>query len=153
MLLLAIGGIVALPLIFGAIGLDSVFAAVARVGRWPVIVAILISALAILYRYGPSRRLAHWRWVSWGGAIGAVAWIGLSVGFSWYVAHFGSYNKTYGSLGAIIGFMTWIWLSTTVLLVGAQINAELEAQTEKDSTVGGDRPLGRRGAAAANVVS
>ena len=153
LLLLAIGGIVALPLIFGAIGLDSVFAAVARVGRWPVIVAILISALAILYRYGPSRRLAHWRWVSWGGAIGAVAWIGLSVGFSWYVAHFGSYNKTYGSLGAIIGFMTWIWLSTTVLLVGAQINAELEAQTEKDSTVGGDRPLGRRGAAAANVVS
>ena len=152
-LLLAIGAIVALPLVFAAIGLDDVFATLARFGSWPILVLILIAALAVLYRYGPSRRLARWRWVTWGGAIAAVCWIGLSVGFSWYVAHFGSYNKTYGSLGAIIGFMTWIWLSTTVLLVGAQINAELEAQTEADSTVGQGRPLGKRGAASADVVA
>lgn len=152
-LLLAIGAIVVLPMIFGAIGLDNAFGKVAAVGRWPVLVLILISALAVLYRYGPSRRLARWRWVTWGGTIGAILWIVLSVGFSWYVAHFGSYNKTYGSLGAIIGFMTWIWLSTTVLLVGAQINAELEAQTERDSTVGREKPVGSRGAAPADVVA
>ena len=152
-LLLAIGAIVVLPIIFGAIGLDNAFGMVAAVGRWPVLILILISALAVLYRYGPSRRLARWRWVTWGGTIAAILWIALSVGFSWYVAHFGSYNKTYGSLGAIIGFMTWIWLSTTVLLVGAQINAELEAQTERDSTVGREKPVGSRGAAPADVVA
>ena len=152
-LLLALGAIVALPLIFGAIGRDTVFATVARLGRWPVLILVLIAALAVLYRFGPSRRLAKWRWVTWGGSIAAVSWIGLSVGFSWYVAHFGSYNKTYGSLGAIVGFMTWIWLSTTVLLIGAQINAELEAQTEADSTVGAARPRGARGAASANALS
>ena len=152
-LLLAIGAIVALPLIFGSIGLDGAFAVIARVGRWPAIVLILIVALAVLYRYGPSRSLARWRWVTWGGSIAAVLWIVLSLGFSWYVAHFGSYNKTYGSLGAIIGFMTWIWLSTTVLLVGAQINAELETQTERDSTTGPDQPVGSRGAAPADVVA
>ena len=152
-LLLGIALIVALPLLFKALGLDSVFSAIAEIGRWPVILLILTSALAVLYRFGPSRRLAQWRWVTWGGTIGAISWLGLSIGFSWYVAHFGSYNKTYGSLGAIIGFMTWIWLSTTVLLVGAQINAELEAQTERDSTVGGHKPLGARGAASANTVA
>jgi membrane protein len=152
-LVAALGGIATLPLLFRALGMDTVFTVAAEYGRWPVILAIMVFALAILYRFGPSRRLAKWRWVTWGGVIGAVCWVGLSVGFSWYVAHFGSYNKTYGSLGAIIGFMTWIWLSTTVLLVGAQINAELEAQTATDSTVGKPRPLGTRGAASANVVS
>lgn len=152
-LLLGICLIVALPLVFKALDLDSAFDIVAQVGRWPAVLLVLIVALAILYRYGPSRRLARWRWVSWGGAIGAISWLGLSVGFSWYVAHFGNYNKTYGSLGAIIGFMTWIWLSTTVLLVGAQINAELEAQTERDSTVGIEKPLGSREAASANTVA
>ena len=152
-LLLGIGLIVALPLVFRALDLDSDFAIVARIGRWPAVLLVLIVALAILYRYGPSRRLARWRWVSWGGAIGAISWLGLSVGFSWYVAHFGNYNKTYGSLGAIIGFMTWIWLSTTVLLVGAQVNAEMETQTEHDTTAGAPRPLGQRGAMAADTVS
>ena len=153
LLLLALGAIVALPLVFGAIGLGGAAAVITSVGRWPILILILILALAVLYRFGPSRRLARWRWVTWGGAIAAILWIGLSVGFSWYVAHFGSYNKTYGSLGTIIGFMTWIWLSTTVLLVGAQINAELEAQTEADSTVGAARPRGARGAASADVLA
>ena len=153
LILVGIGMIALLPVVFSAIGLGNVLDVVARLARWPLIVVIMISALAMLYRFGPSRRLAKWRWVSWGGAIGAVSWIGLSIGFSWYVTHFGSYNKTYGSLGAIIGFMTWIWLSTTVLLLGAQINAELETQTEKDSTVGSEKPLGSRGAASANTVA
>ena len=152
-LLFGIGLVVVLPLIFRFFGLDSVFDSVDQFARWPVILVAIMVALALLYRYGPSRRLPRWRWVTWGGVIGALAWGGLSIGFSWYVEHFGSYNKTYGSLGAIIGFMTWIWLSTTVLLLGAQINAELEAQTAVDSTIGGDNPPGRRDAAAANTIA
>ena len=92
--------------------------------------------LAVLYRYGPSRTEARWRWVSWGGAFAAIGWVLISLAFSWYVAHFGSYNKTYGSLGAAIGFMTWIWISATILLVGAELNAEMEHQTERDTTIG-----------------
>ncbi len=152
-MLIGIAIIVVLPLVFRFVGLDSAFVVIDRIARWPVVLVAIVAALAMLYRYGPSRQLARWRWVTWGGVIGACAWVGLSVGFSWYVEHFGSYNKTYGSLGAIIGFMTWIWLSTTVLLLGAQINAELETQTAVDSTVDGDKPLGKRGAKAADTVA
>ena len=113
-LLVALGAILMLPLAFGALGLGGAYAFAIRVARWPIIALAIIGALAVLYRFGPSRNLAKWRWVTWGGAIGAVGWLALSLGFSWYVEHFGSYNKTYGSLGAIVGFMTWIWLSSTV---------------------------------------
>lgn len=152
-LLVGIGLLIFLPLLFKALGLDGALDVIAGIARWPVILIVIVTALAVLYRYGPSRRLARWRWVTWGGAVAAIAWVGLSVGFSWYVEHFGSYNKTYGSLGAIIGFMTWIWLSSTVLLLGGQINAEMETQTAHDSTVGGDQPRGRRGAEAADTVA
>ena len=139
-----IGGIIAmfvavgvgfiLPLLFNAFGLASVADVVIRYARWPVLLLGLMAALATLYRFGPSDHRTRWQWVTTGGIFGTVVWIALSYGFSWYVANFGSYNKTYGSLGAVIGFMTWIWLSSTVLLVGAQINAEMEGQTERDTT-------------------
>ena len=145
--------VVALPAVFKAIGLDDAFALTVRIGRVPVMIVVLIGALALLFRYGPSRRPPQWRWVTWGGAFGAIFWIAISVGFSWYVASFGSYNKTYGSLGAIIGFMTWMWLSATVLLLGAQINAEMETQTGRDTTSGAPKPLGQRGAVPADTVS
>ena len=158
-----VGGIVAslvgiilvlvVPIVFNAIGLGGAFDLIAKIARWPVMLIGLIGALAMLYRFGPSRHRAQWRWVSWGGVIGAVSWIVLSFGFSWYVEHFGNYNKTYGSLGAVIGFMTWIWLSSTVLLLGAQINAEMETQTASDTTVGGEKPRGSRGASAADAVA
>ena len=105
-LLIALGAILLLTLAFGALGLGGPYALVVRIVRWPVIAMAIVGALALLYRFGPSRNLAKWRWVTWGGAIGAVGWLGLSLGFSWYVEHLGSYNKTYGSLGAIVGFMT-----------------------------------------------
>ena len=153
-LLVAISAIVVVPLAFSFIGLGGSDAdTIARVGRWPATIALLIIALSLLYRFGPSRRPARWRWVTWGGAAAAIAWVALSAGFSWYVSNFGSYNKTYGSLGAIIGFMTWIWLSATVLLAGGQLNAEMEAQTGLDSTVGGDMPAGTRKAQAADTVA
>lgn len=153
MLLVGIGLVIVLPLLFKAFGLDALLDLVGGIVRWPVLLIGIMAGLAVLYRYGPSRCPARWRWVTWGGAIAAIAWVGLSIGFSWYIEHFGSYNKTYGSLGAIIGFMTWIWLSTTVMLVGAQINAELETQTARDSTVGAERPTGQRGAASADAVA
>lgn len=152
-LLAGIGLVLVLPLVFRYIGLAGVFDAMVKIARWPVVLIGIMVGLALLYRFGPSRNQAKWRWVTWGGAIGAVSWVVLSFGFSWYVQHFGSYNKTYGSLGAIIGFMTWIWLSSTVLLLGAQINAEMETQTARDTTVSGGRPPGRRGASAADAVA
>ena len=152
-LLAGIGLLLVLPLVFNALGLAGALDLVIRIARWPVLLIGLMLGLSILYRFGPSRHRAKWRWVTWGGAIGAIGWIALSYGFSWYVTHFGSYNKTYGSLGAIIGFMTWIWLSSTILLLGAQFNAEMETQTARDTTVGGSKPPGLRGAAAANRVA
>ena len=150
-LLLALGAVLVIPLFFGALGLDGPFQVAVGILRWPLIAVLIVGALAVLYRFGPSRNLAKWRWVTWGGAIAAIGWLALSIGFSWYVEHFGSYNKTYGSLGAIVGFMTWIWLSATVFLLGAQINAEMETQTNRDSTIGAEKPIGTRGAAPADV--
>jgi membrane protein len=92
-------------------------------------------ALAVFYHYGPSRTHRYWRWITWGSALAALAWVAVSVLFSWYVQNFGSYDRTYGSLGAAIGFMTWLWLSTTVFLLGAELNAEIEqelAERQKD---------------------
>jgi membrane protein len=135
------------------IGLQSSTDFLIRVARWPAVLVLLAVFLAVLYRLGPSRESPKWRWISWGSAFAALTWIALSIGFSWYVSHFGSYNKTYGSLGAVVGFMTWIWLSTTVILIGAQLNAEMELQTAKDTTTGRDKPLGSRGATQANRVA
>ena len=90
----------------------------------------------MLYRFGPSRRDAKWRWVSVGSVFAALAWLAVSVAFSWYLSNFADYNATYGSLGAVIGLMMWMWLSTAVVLVGAELNAEIEHQTARDSTIG-----------------
>ena len=109
-------------------------------------------ALAFIYRYGPSRREPRWRWITWGSAFAAVAWLAASALFSWYASNFGSFNKIYGSLGAVIGFMTWMWISIVVILVGAKLNAETEYQTASESTVGAPKPLGRRGARMADTV-
>src|ERR1700726_5100290 len=109
-------------------------------------------ALAVLYKYAPSRTEPRWRWITWGSVSAAIAWLPASALFSWYVASFGSYNKTYGSLGAVIGFMTWIWLSVIVVLIGAKLNAETEHQTARETTTGPEKPLGERGAKMADTV-
>ena len=105
-----------------------------KIARWPILFVLVALALAALYCYGPSRTVASWRWITWGSAFAAVAWLAASVLFSWYVAHFGSYNKTYGSLGAVIGFMTWIWLSVVLILVGAKLDAEIERGKRNDAS-------------------
>ncbi len=105
--------------------------------RWPAMLAAAIFALSILYRYGPSRRRARWRWITWGGAMAALLWLLASMAFSLYVGSFAHYDRTYGSLGAVVAFMTWIWLSTTIVLAGAELNSEIEAQSAVDTTVDG----------------
>jgi membrane protein len=150
-LILALGAVVVLPVVFEFVGIgkDAWWLALLR---WPVLLLAVLGGLAVLYRYGPSRDAPRWHWVTGGSAVAAVLWLGGSLLFSWYVAHFGSYNKTYGSLGAAIGFMTWIWISTIIVLLGAQVNAEMEHQTAEDTTVGEPQPLGTRGAKMADSV-
>jgi membrane protein len=96
--------------------------------RWPILLLVTLAVLSVFYRFAPCRRQAHWRWITPGGLAAALAWMAMSLLFSWYVGNFGHYNQTYGSLGAVVGFMTWIWLSVTVLLFGAELNAEIEKQ-------------------------
>jgi membrane protein len=120
--------------------------------RWPVLFAAVLFALACLYRYGPSRTEPKWRWVTWGSTTAAAVWLVGSILFSWYVANFGTYNKTYGSLGAVVGAMVWMWLSSIIILIGAEINAEIEHQTVEDSTEGVRKPMGTRGAHMADTV-
>jgi membrane protein len=150
--LLAIAGVVVLPLIFSYIGLGSATATLMRFLRWPALLALLLLGLAILYRYGPDRRTARWQWVSVGSVLAALTWIVGSYLFSWYLANFANYNATYGSLGAAVGLMMWLYISAIVVLLGAELNAEIEHQTARDSTVGEEKPLGARGAVMADTV-
>jgi membrane protein len=150
--LLAIAAVIVLPLILSPIGLGGVTETLTRVVRWPTLLFVLLIGLALLYRYGPDRRMARWQWVSIGSVFAAVTWIGASYLFSWYLASFANYNATYGSLGAVVGLMIWLWISTIVVLLGAELNAEIEHQTARDSTVGEEKPLGARGAVMADTV-
>jgi membrane protein len=148
----AIVFIVAVPIAFQVLDVGGASETWIKLLRWPVLGFFIWIALAILYRFGPCREQPKWRWVTWGSTVAAILWIITSISFSWYVSSFGSYNRAYGALGAIIGFMTWIWLSATVILIGAELNAEMEHQTARDSTTGTPKPLGKRGAAVADSI-
>jgi membrane protein len=150
--LVAIGAIAAMPAVFSTGQLQGPSALIAQIARWPILFVVIALGLALVYRYGPSRAEPQWRWITWGSAFAAVAWVAVSVAFSWYAANFGSYNKTYGSLGAIVVFMFWIWLSVSVVLIGAELDAEMEHQTMRDTTAGGGKPMGARGARMADTV-
>lgn len=152
LLALSLGAVVILPRALEAVGMPSQIDAWASALRWPVLVIVIAIATSVVYRYGPSRDRAQWRWVSWGAAFAAIFWLIASLLFSWYAANLGKFNETYGSLGAAIGFMLWLWVSAIVLLVGAELDAEMEHQTAKDTTTGGPRPLGERGAVMADTI-
>jgi membrane protein len=112
----------------------------------------VLLALAVLYRYGPSREHPRWRWVTWGSALATAIWLAASAGLSFYVSDFGSYNKTYGSVAAIAILLTWFLLSAYVVILGGELNGEMEHQTTKDTTTGPPEPMGRRGAHYADTV-
>ena len=151
-LIIALAAVVVVPIVLSLIGLSSLIELSIVVLRWPLVLLLATAALAAIYRYGPSRREARWQWLSTGSLAAALAWLASSVLFSWYIANFGAYNATYGSLGAAVGMMMWMWISAIVILLGAQLNAEIEHQTARDSTVGAEKPLGRRGAVMADTV-
>ncbi|MGL4324300.1 MAG: YihY/virulence factor BrkB family protein [Beijerinckiaceae bacterium] len=148
--LIAISAIAVVPAILNYLYLGALSEWIVWLGRWPLIFLILLAGLAALYRFGPSRREPKWAWVSPGAIFAATAWIVFSILFSWYVANFGEYNKTYGALGAVIALLMWLWLSVTIVLVGAELNAETERQTLRDTTRGTAKPIGLRGAVVAD---
>jgi membrane protein len=148
----ALSSIVAIPVVLNYVGLSDIADALIRIGRWPAMYLILTVALAVIYRYGPSRQAPKWRWITWGSAMAALSWLVVSGLFSWYASNFGNFNATYGSLGAIIGFMTWLWISAIVILLGAEIDAEMEHQTACDTTTGNPKPIGLRGARMADTA-
>lgn len=144
--------ITVVPKLLSFFGLPGI-GEIVLIARWPVLLVVASLMIAVIYRFGPSLEHPQWRWISPGCIFAALTWIAASLLFSWYTAHFGSYNKTYGSLGAAVGFMTWIWISTMVILIGAKINAELEQQTAIDTTTGRPAPREERGARLADAVA
>jgi membrane protein len=158
-LLLTIGAVVFLAVVFGLLALVPALADDAgplgtflAIVRWPVLVVLMMGVLSLLYRLGPDRDQPRWRWVSWGAVLGTVLWVVASLAFSLYASSFGNYSKTYGSMAAVVVTMLWLWLSSLCILLGAEINAELERQTHRDSTRGPSQPEGHRKAYAADTV-
>lgn len=154
LLLFVIVALVAIALIPAVIGggQSGTLATIVNWIRWPIIALASILVLDVLYRYGASRESAEWRWVTWGAVVATLLWLGGSALFSWYVSSFGSYNETYGSVAAVAVLMMWLWLSTYFVLLGAELNAEMEHQTAKDTTTGEPRPAGQRGAYVADTL-
>ena len=148
--IVALTAIIVIPAILKF--LPTFIGTVLNIARWPLIAVLVAVVLALIYRYGPSRDKPKWRWITWGSATAAVLWLAFSAIYSWYTANFGTFNATYGSLGAAIGFMLWMWLSTIVILLGGKLNAEIEHQTARDSTEGPQEPIGRRHAHVADTV-
>jgi membrane protein len=151
-MLLAVAAVVVFPLVLARFGLGTWSETLLALLRWPALLVLVLIGLSILYRFGVSRREPKWRWVTVGSLFAAVAWLAGSALFSWYLGRFAPYDETYGSLGAAIGLMMWMWLSVIVILFGAELNSEIEHQTARDSTVGSEKPLGARGAAMADTV-
>ncbi|WP_395457435.1 YihY/virulence factor BrkB family protein (plasmid) [Azospirillum melinis] len=154
--ILAMAMIIAVPAAINIIGLqDTPIGWIASLARWPILAVTIMLALAVFYRYAPDRREPKWRWVSWGSAMATVVWLLGSLGFSIYVSNFGSYNETYGSVGAVVVLLLWFNLTSYVVLLGAELNAEIEHQTARDTTDRDGRParpLGQRDAYVADTV-
>ncbi|MEZ5789049.1 MAG: YihY/virulence factor BrkB family protein [Xanthobacteraceae bacterium] len=151
-ILIGIAMIVVVPLLLDRVGLGTVATIALEYGRWPGLVLALIASLAVLYRFGPSRAQPRWQWLSVGSILATILWIAGSALLSHYLRKYANYDATYGSLGAAIGMMMWMWMSAIVVLLGAEINAEVEHQTAADTTVGAPRPMGTREAAMADTI-
>lgn len=150
---LALSIIVGVPAALQLLQLGALTNATVRAVSFVLLLLFVVLALAVLYRFGPARRRAKWRWITPGSALAAVLWVLASVLFSFYVANLASYDAAYGSLGAVVVVLLWFYLSAFVVMLGAELNAELELQTARDTTSGPERPLGRRGAYVADHVA
>jgi membrane protein len=150
--LLSLGLIAALPVAIDWLPLGNLGKTLASLLRWPILIALFVTGLALTFRYAPCREEPKWRWVSWGAVSGGVLWIIASALFSFYVSHFASYDKSYGSLAGVILLMLWLYVSAYVVLISAELDAEIEHQTSRDSTTGPEKPMGRRGARMADTL-
>lgn len=150
-LLVVTGLVVAVPVVLRALGLAEEFGAIASL-RWLALLGVYLAALMALYRWGPCRARARWRWLVPGAAFAALGSLALSSLFSWYLSTFADFSRSYGSLGALLGFMMWAWISAQLVLLGAALNAALEHQTACDTTIGEPCALGERGATVADSV-
>lgn len=120
----AIGAGVILPRMAQSAGAMALF----EFAAWPLGFLLCALVLAVVYRFGPNRKNARWRWISWGSATAAILWLMGTSAFTWYAQNYGTYNQVYGQLGALVGFLTWVWISVMIVLLGAEINAELDAR-------------------------
>jgi membrane protein len=143
--------LIAMPIVLERVGLGAISTFWIPL-RWLAVWLVTALAFAMLYRFAPCRTRPRWRWVVLGALFGAAAWLVGSLGFSIYVNRIAHYDATYGPLGAVIAFMVWVWFSIMTVLVGAELNAEIEHQTAHDSTTGPEKPMGARGAAMADTV-
>ena len=148
----ALVAVVVLPVVLNYLWLSDFADQFVRIVRWPAMFLVVALALAGIYRFGPSREAPRWRWITWGSVAATILWLDASAFFSWYAANFGKFNETYGSLGGAIGFMTWLWISAIAILLGAELDAEMEHQTARDTTTGSPKPIGMRGARMADTV-
>jgi membrane protein len=152
-LILSIAIVIAFPIIFRTVGLDAFAESVIRYTRWPVLAVMMFLALSVTYRVLPNRRPAKWRWLTFGSLAATIIWVAACFAFSWYVEEFNTYDRLYGSLGAVIILLFWFWLTAFAALLGAELDMQIEHQTAVDSTVGGPKPMGQRGAYAADTVA
>jgi membrane protein len=150
-LLLMVGAVVALPLALDHLFLADQSRMIVSLARWPLLLAMLLVALGVLYRFGPSRRPARWQWLSVGALAAALLWIAGSALLSWYLSNFANYSATYGSLGAAIGLMMWMWMSAIIVLCGAELNAEIEHQIALEPATGHPGSSARRGSVTAET--
>ena len=149
---LAVTLVAGLPVVLKYLNITSGVETLLNIVRWPIVAAGFAFGLAVIYRYAPSRDDAKWRWISPGALVASVLWLVGSGLFSLYVAKAGTYDQVYGPLGAVVVFLMWLFISAFVVLIGAELNSELERQTAKDTTKGPEQPMGTRGAQAADTV-
>lgn len=147
-----VGLVAGLPVALELIGITGPWRWVAEVLRWVLVAALIMVALAVLYRVAPDRDAPKFRWVSTGAIVATILWLAASAGFSLYVTMFGNYAKTYGALAGVVVMLLWLWITSYAVLLGAEINAETEQQTIKDTTKGPEQPLGQRGAVKADSL-
>lgn len=144
--IISIALVIALPAIAGGLGISGVLMTTLMWLRWFLLAGLIMLSLAALYRFAPDRKDPKWQWVSWGSALATILWIAGSLAFSYYVDNFGNYNATYGSLAAVVILLFWLYLSSFIILIGAEFNSEIEHQTSVDTTTGKQSPMGNRGA-------
>ena len=142
-----------LPIVLNLVGLTELIDLMIQLITWPLIAIIINLALAFLYRYATHRTPAKWRWITPGSMLATLMWIIASIGFSYYVSQFASYNETYGSLGGVVIMLMWLYISAYIIIFGAAINASTEQQTLVDSTIGPEKAVGKRGAIVADRLT